>query len=141
VIGPAPARAGADHRSTLADANRRAVERFLAELPHRFYEPLRLDRAAADLGMSRRSFTRLFRAVTGYSFAEYVERVRTEYACRLLRETTRGILSIAFECGYEDLSSFYRAFKRHVGVAPGSWRESGAAVPDLREVGPICQSD
>ena len=141
LLARAPARAGSEQRATLAEANRRAVERFLAELPHRFYEPLRLDRTAADLDMSRRSFTRLFRAITGYSFAEYVERVRTEYACRLLRETTRGILSIAFECGYEDLSSFYRAFKRHIGVAPGSWRESGAAVPNLREIGPICQPE
>lgn len=138
TLARAPARTGADHRPTAADANRRAVERYLAELPHRFYEPLRLDRAAADLGMSRRSFTRLFRAVTGRSFAEYVERVRAEYACKLLRETARGILSIAFECGYEDLSSFYRAFKRHIGSAPGQWRESGAAVPNLRAVGPIC---
>lgn len=141
VLARAPARVGVEHRAPLADTNRRAVERFRAELPHRFYEPLRLDRAAADLGMSRRSFTRLFRTVTGYSFAEYVERLRAEYACRLLRDTARGILSIAFECGYEDLSSFYRAFKRHIGVAPGAWRESGAVVPNLREVGPICQTE
>ena len=39
--------------------------------------------------MSRRSFTRLFRDVAGCSYAEYVERVRIEYACRLLRETAR----------------------------------------------------
>jgi AraC-like DNA-binding protein/mannose-6-phosphate isomerase-like protein (cupin superfamily) len=135
------ARAAPAHEATHAEANRRAVERFVAELAHRFYEPVRIDRAAADLGLSRRSFTRLFRAVAGCSYADYVERVRIEYACRLLRETARGILSIAFECGYEDLSSFYRAFKRHTHTAPGHWRDSGAAVPALREVGPICQPD
>jgi len=114
---PGPERPGTDHRH--------AVERFLAELAHRFYEPVRIDRTADELGMSRRSFTRLFREVAGCSYAEYVERVRVEYACRLLRETTRGIAPIAFECGYEDLSSFYRAFKRHTRLPPGRWREAG----------------
>jgi AraC-like DNA-binding protein len=124
--GPDPARAAYP-----ADDNRRSVERFLAELAHRFYEPVRIDRVAADLGMSRRSFTRLFRTITGCSYADYVERVRVEYACRLLRETTRGIVPIAFECGYEDLSSFYRAFKRQIHCSPGQWRESSSPVPAL----------
>jgi AraC-like DNA-binding protein len=114
------------------DDNRRVIERFISELAHRFYEPVRIDRVAADLAMSRRSFTRLFRAAAGCSYAEFVERVRIEYACRLLRETTRGIAPIAFECGYEDLSSFYRAFKRQTGDAPGFWRESGEPVPALK---------
>ena len=115
------------------------MERFLAELAHRFYEPVVIDRVAADLGMSRRSFTRLFREVAGCSYADYVERVRIEYACRLLRETTRRIATIAFECGYEELSSFYRAFKRHTNRSPRNWRDSGAPMPALASFGPIRQ--
>jgi AraC-like DNA-binding protein len=135
AAGPDPARAAHP-----ADANRRAVERFLAELAHRFYEPVAIDRVAADLGLSRRSFTRLFRVAAGCSYADYVERVRIEYACRLLRETNRGIAPIAFECGYEELSSFYRAFKRQTRRSPRRWRESGAPVPALTPRGPIRQS-
>ncbi len=33
-----------------------------------------------------------------------------------------SIVSIAFECGYEELSSFYRAFKKATGRSPGDWR-------------------
>jgi AraC family L-rhamnose operon regulatory protein RhaS len=112
--------------------HRRAVERYLAELPSRFYEPTTLDRVAAELGMSRRCFTRLFRAAAGCSWSRYVEAARIEYACRLLKETNRGVASIAFECGYEELSSFYRAFKRRQLVPPQRWRTAA--------VGPICQS-
>ncbi len=136
AAGPDPARA-----AHAGDDNRRSVARFQSELAHRFYEPVRIDRVAADLGMSRRSYTRLFRTITGCTYADYVERVRVEYACRLLRETTRGIVPIAFECGYEDLSSFYRAFKRQTGSSPGQWRESRAPIPCLTASGPICQSD
>jgi AraC family L-rhamnose operon regulatory protein RhaS len=103
----------------------RAVEQFRDDLAHRFYEPVGIDRAAAELGMSRRCFTRLFRKAAGCSYAKYVERVRVEYARTLLRETDRGVATIAFECGFEDLSSFYRAFKRQTGEPPQRWRQAG----------------
>jgi AraC family L-rhamnose operon regulatory protein RhaS len=99
-----------------------AVRRYVAELPQRFYEPADLDHVAAALGMSRRRFTQLFRAVTGSAWLDFLTRLRIDYACQLLRQTQRSVLAVAFECGYEDLSSFYRAFKRHAGLPPAEWR-------------------
>ena len=92
-----------------------AVRRFVADLAQRFYEPAGIDRAAEEVGVSRRGFTRLFRQITGCTYAKYLERVRIEYGCQLLRETQRSVTTVAFECGYEDLSSFYRAFRRQTG--------------------------
>jgi AraC family L-rhamnose operon regulatory protein RhaS len=101
---------------------RLAVERYVAELPHRFLEATDLDAAAAELGMSRRRFTELFREITGSTWAVYLTRLRIDYACRLLRETSRNILSTAFACGYDDVSSFYRVFRRQTGMTPQQWR-------------------
>ena len=107
-----------------ADASTRRVhvERYAASLAHRFFERTSLDDAAAELGMSRRRFTTLFAEVTGQTWADYLTDLRIEYAKSLLRQTTRSIVSIAFECGYEELSSFYRAFKKAAGQSPGDWR-------------------
>ncbi len=80
------------------------------------------------LGMSRRRFTHLFRQVARSSWSSYLTRLRIDYACQLLRETSRSIIATAFECGYEDLSSFYRAFKRQRGLPPRVWREQGSRV-------------
>jgi AraC family L-rhamnose operon regulatory protein RhaS len=117
--GAAPLDAGASWRQ-------RAVERYLAELPHRFFEPSNLDQAAAELGMSRRRFTALFRQAAGASWSDHLTRLRIDYACQLLRDGARSIIAVAFECGFEDLSSFYRAFKRRTGQAPRAWRDRQA---------------
>jgi AraC family L-rhamnose operon regulatory protein RhaS len=112
---------------------RRADERYIADLPDRFVEPARLDRIAAELGMSRRCFTGLFRELAGETWADRVARLRVEYACELLATTSRSIAAIAFETGYEDLSGFYRAFRRIVGTTPVAFRRRSAearGVPD-----------
>ena len=115
-------------------ARRAEVERYVAELGHRFFEHASLDTAAAELGMSRRRFTTLFAEVTGKTWADYVAALRIQYARKLLRQTSRSVAAIAFECGYEELSSFYRAFKRVTGDSPAHWRDrqGRGKLPDLQ---------
>lgn len=100
------------------------MEAYVAELAQHFFEATNLDAAASSLGLSRRRFTQLFREVTGTSWLSYVRRLRIDHAKRLLRSTERTVLSVAFECGFDDLSTFYRAFKRESGVSPNHWRDS-----------------
>jgi AraC family L-rhamnose operon regulatory protein RhaS len=106
-----------------ASGNLATVQQYVAELPQRFFEPSDIDRTAAALGMSRRRFTQLFRGVTGRSWLDHLTGLRINYACQLLRQTQRSVLAVAFECGFEDLSSFYRAFKRRMGLPPNEWRQ------------------
>jgi AraC-like DNA-binding protein/mannose-6-phosphate isomerase-like protein (cupin superfamily) len=102
------------------------VEAYIADLDRRFFEPVTLDGIVKKLGMSRRHFTDLFREVTATTLSDYVRRLRVEHAKQLLSETRRSILSIAFEVGFEDLSSFYRAFRHREGVSPQRWRQQQA---------------
>jgi len=98
---------------------------YLKDLHQRFFEPTDIDREAARLRMSRRRFTQLFRELTGESWLEHLTRLRMDYAQQLLRDTRRSVTAIAFECGFEELSSFYRAFKKRNGMAPLEWRGDG----------------
>ena len=95
---------------------------YVEALEQRFYEPMDLDEESKNLGMSRRRFTQLFRQETQTSWLDHVTQLRVEYAKRLLRETKRSVTAIAFECGFEELSNFYRAFKKHAQVPPLEWR-------------------
>jgi AraC family L-rhamnose operon regulatory protein RhaS len=119
-------------RPAPAATRRAAVEKLVEALSYRFFERMSLDEAAAEVGLSRRRFTTLFAEITGNTWAEHLTRLRIDYARTLLEETAHSILSIAFECGYEDLSSFYRAFKRVTGRSPKQCC-GGAKLPDLQK--------
>jgi len=106
---------------------------YVDDLEDHFFEASNLDTAAQGLGISRRRFTQLFRQATGTSWLAYVRRLRVEHAKRLLAQTDRTVLSIAFECGFEDLSTFYRAFKREVGQSPNQWRSAARGEPVAEE--------
>jgi AraC-like DNA-binding protein/quercetin dioxygenase-like cupin family protein len=109
-----------------ADASpERRVEAYVRSLAHGFFDDEPLDEVARRLGLSRRAFTNRFRSVAGMSREAYLRQLRVAHACRLLDETERSIIGIAFECGYNDLSGFYRAFKRETKRTPASWRKVG----------------
>jgi AraC-like DNA-binding protein len=81
-------------------------------------------RAAVALGMSVRQLHALF-ATTGDSFSKYVQRRRLE-ACRDALAgpmgQSRSITDIAYAWGFNSLATFYRAFQREFGMAPGDLR-------------------
>ena len=101
------------------------VALYHAELSRTFYRAETVDGVAARLGLSRRHFTQLFREISGDSWLSCVRKLRVKHAQKLLVESNRTVLAIAFECGFEELSSFYRAFKTVSGTSPDLWRKSG----------------
>ena len=63
-------------------------------------------------------FSSYFRKVTNISFSDYVTRMRINHARELLRETDKNVTEIAMECGFNNISNFYRLYKKHVGKPP-----------------------
>lgn len=106
------------------------MQQYVQRLDKTFFEPTTLDEAACSLGISRRSFSQRFRAATGQSWLAYRQSKAIGHACRLLAETQTPITSVAFECGFGDLSSFYRTFKASTGESPGAWRKTVRVVQD-----------
>ena len=96
---------------------------YVKELDQKFSDNEKIDNVAERLGLSRRYFTRVFRKLSGASWLNHVRALRIRHAKALLRKTERSVAIIGFECGFEDLSSFYRAFKAETGMPPQQWRE------------------
>jgi AraC-like DNA-binding protein len=110
-----------------ASEARQRVEAVARELAETFYEPWSLERGCVRAGMSRRHFSKLFRAVTGRTFLEQVTELRLEHAARLLREGRHSVIGAAFSSGYGDLSHFYRLFRQRHGHPPKAWADRARA--------------
>ena len=85
------------------------------------YPSLTLDQLSDKFGYSRRQLIRIIRATTGSTFTELQTRLRMEKAARALLARTASVESIAYEVGFEDRTSFYRAFSRYYGCTPGEY--------------------
>ncbi|MFY3133434.1 AraC family transcriptional regulator [Achromobacter ruhlandii] len=82
-----------------------------------------LDTVAAAAGMSRRTFTRQFRAETGISFGAW-----RQQACLLaaIERLSQGqpVTRVALDLGYASASAFTSAFRRALGQAPSAYLAS-----------------
>lgn len=66
----------------------------------------------------------VFKEHAGETFSDYLEKLRLDRACALLKETDRSINDISLQVGYNSDKTFRRAFKRVYGLQPTSYRES-----------------
>jgi len=85
-------------------------------------ERMTLDRLAARAFVSRRQFTRMFRAETGTSPWQWLLTQRLATARRMLEQTDDPIDVIARRCGFPTPAAFRIRFKQQVGDTPSGHR-------------------
>jgi transcriptional regulator GlxA family with amidase domain len=74
-------------------------------------------------GASRRTFERRFRNCTGNSIAEYIQRVKVEYAKKQLETGRKTVSEIIYETGYNDVDAFRKIFKKITDLSPVEYRK------------------
>jgi AraC-like DNA-binding protein len=77
---------------------------------------------AGRAGMSRSTFAGRFAELVGEPPLHYITRLRMQKARALLRDGKATLAAVAENSGYESEAAFSKAFKRWVGVAPGTYR-------------------
>jgi AraC-like DNA-binding protein len=110
------------HDESHDDPSAAMLNAYLCWLSHHFYEPVTLDAAAHACGMSRRLFTSMFKKHVGMTWLEHVHRLRAKHAVELLCHTDRKVSSVAFQCGFDDLTTFYRVLAKVTGKTPTQLR-------------------
>jgi AraC-like DNA-binding protein len=102
---------------------RRAVESALWIDAHS-HQPIALDDAAEQAGVSPFHFLRLFSDVLGVTPHQYLVRSRLRHAARRLADDDSPITDIAYDVGFNDLSNFVRTFHRASGASPLKFRQA-----------------
>jgi transcriptional regulator GlxA family with amidase domain len=93
-----------------------------------YAEKIALDDVADRVATSRRQLQRAFAEAGETSFRTYLQRVRMERAADLLREGGAPVNRIAKAVGYRQPAQFAKAFRRHHGSPPSSFRNGAAPL-------------
>ena len=89
---------------------------------HDFYNrQIRIGDLAQYINIDRGYLYSLFRKYLGVSPKEYLTNYRMESAVKLLTQRRMSIKEVSVACGYVDVYSFTKAFKKHYGCAPGQY--------------------
>ncbi len=74
-------------------------------------------------GLTPSYFSRVFKEKTGTPVFEYINRLRVQKACRLLKRTEMSVIEIAFAVGYNNVSFFNRYFRKLNRMSPREYRK------------------
>lgn len=92
--------------------------------------------AAEHLHISAAYLSRLFKAETGLTFSDYVNRKKTEEAASLLRFSEHTDLEISSLLCFSSQSYFIKIFKRYVGMTPREYKKR-YRLPDFITSAPV----
>jgi AraC-like DNA-binding protein/quercetin dioxygenase-like cupin family protein len=102
----------------------RPMEDILFLLREQFNRSFGLKQFAGLCHTSPSTLAAKFKAETGQTFVEYRRRLQVEHACSLLQHSNLPIIEVAMDCGFNDISYFYRVFRKQIGCTPAEYRQS-----------------
>lgn len=97
---------------------------FKSVVQHNLYANLSLEELSALCHLSLSSFKRKFKEVFSESPKKYLNKKKLEKAAGLLRSGTSRVSDIAYDVGFESVSTFNRNFTRAYGKSPSEYRLS-----------------
>ncbi len=100
------------------------IERSKSYLEMHYTERLLIRELAQMANISERHYTRMFKQIYGETPLAYIIKCRLDHACALLQESRKTITEISEECGFPDMASFSKIFKRAYGSSPKDYRKN-----------------
>ncbi len=97
---------------------------FKSTVEANIFSDLSLNELAHLCNMSLSTFQRKFNKVFNESPKTYLTNKKLEKACNLLNITNNRIADIAFDCGFESISTFNRVFQKKYKISPTQFRNN-----------------
>lgn len=92
------------------------------------------DMICKEFGLSTKGVYLLLKDHLGLSLKDMIDTVRVETACELLRDSEIPLQVISDRCGYSGEATFYRRFRRAMGITPGEYRKGIVAETTSNEI-------
>lgn len=110
-----------DNTSNNRDTSR--INQVLDYIMQNYQQKMYISEVAALVNMSDAAFSRYFKKHTQLTFSQYLTEIRISQACQLLIQGEENITQVGFLCGFDNLSNFYRHFKKVTGKIPKEYQK------------------
>ena len=87
-----------------------------------FCRNISVSEIAAQIGLNRSYLQTLFKSVTGKTVLEYINSLRIEKACFIMKNTDLPVIDIALDCGFASRQHFMYIFKKTTGMTARQYR-------------------
>jgi AraC-like DNA-binding protein len=114
--------ASADYVKTRFQTSNFRVKSIHEFLMKNYREEITLEQIAEVVHMAPASASRFFKASTGLSLFEYLNKVKIDLARQLLLNTDMSVIDISYDSGFRNLSHFNKQFRKFNGTTPSHFR-------------------
>ncbi|MBQ8212632.1 MAG: helix-turn-helix transcriptional regulator [Clostridia bacterium] len=104
------------------DEQAQIAELIRSDIEARYVEQITLEELSHRFGYDKDYIIRLYRRRWGITPHQHLLELRIEHAGWLLENTDFSVHAVADAVGYKDLPSFWRAFRKIMGVSPSEYR-------------------
>lgn len=113
-----------EYNLNISSENIRRIRIVMEYIDQHITESLTLRNLSAVANMSVSYFSQLFKNLNGFSAWDYIISQRIDLAQRLLMSSNESVNNIALQCGFNNATNFYKAFKKITGISPSTYRKN-----------------
>ncbi|MCP4135806.1 MAG: helix-turn-helix transcriptional regulator [bacterium] len=108
---------------TISGTSEEKLDTVIAFIEENYKSDLSREGLAAAVDINPNYLSTLFNAYTGKKINDYINGLRIKDAIQQLGSSEKKIIDVAFDSGFESLSTFIRAFRNETGKTPSQYRE------------------
>lgn len=111
-------------RIVVGEHNEKETERINAIYKYtarHFKRKISIEEIASVAHLSPKSFCRYFKNKTKKNFSHFLNEIRVEYACKLIRENQLQVTQVCYQAGYNNFANFNNAFKKIAKKTPSQY--------------------
>lgn len=99
------------------------MARVMAHIQSHYREPLQIDELARLAHWSTSQFRRAFKRVYNMTPVRFINQLRLQQACEMLKDPNQNITEIALETGFSSSAFFSTQFRKFIGEKPSHYRQ------------------
>lgn len=92
-------------------------------IERQYMYPIKIEELAKICNMSETNFRRVFGAATNMKPVDYINMIRVQNACKMMKNSCDSMKDIAVKSGFGTVSTFNRDFKKILGTSPYQWKK------------------